>query len=767
MATLHTLDRFVSLPQILPDVAKATQLRCSMQQEDPSDDDDDHIDFPGEFEELEIEWPSVCWEMAGVRAIGAAYLTPFRFILHAEQPPNVPLDIAVADVRSMHLEMSLGAVDVVELRARASRIRELRPCWEALPWETFHETSVDEVYLRCQDLRVVRLIGLQQSFSAGAPSLRYSAGATGQMHRALRDWAVLRMPRPGHNASTQASANDVISLARLLQNPHLARINPGEHFVKVAGKSTIGWEVGEDAREEFFDYQQTPEKDWRVTQANIKYQLCETYPSLLVVPREAPDELLRAAAAARAQSRLPVLTYFHHVSGSALLRCSQPQQARTTAQPCDQQYLEKCRQAVHQHAALVIYDCRSYAAANANRIRGGGQEDPRSYTMESFRDGDIGRATMTCLDLPNIHEMLASWEELRHLVDACDVPQDRWLQHLGDTRWLDHCRRITEAAVTVARALTQRGKQPPACVVVHCSDGWDRTTQVCALAQLLVEPRFRTRAGLAALVEKDWRRFGHRFADRSPAGSQSSPIFVQWLFCVAAVVEQFPRDFEYNSADLMLLADLRICGSMGTFLFNSEKEARVACAGQRQISVWALWLPTQHCVRRKSGSLARAGSSAGLGASPGGDHRVRFVKEGHLKNSVAAASVGSLLLPVTNLKRFILWEWALRFDEVGFSRQKVYSTSAGESNQQRVGRSLVWMLPDSSTAECTGCRCDFSFLRRRHHCRGCGLVFCHACVQWRAKLAPPRAGHDKAGAIHLECSGEKVCCRCFELLRQG
>ena len=29
-------------------------------------------------------------------------------------------------------------------------------------------------------------------------------------------------------------------------------------------------------------------------------------------------------------------------------------------------------------------------------------------------------------------------------------------------------------------------------VVVHCSDGWDRTTQIVALAELVLDPYYRT-----------------------------------------------------------------------------------------------------------------------------------------------------------------------------------------------------------------------------------------------------------------------------------
>lgn len=37
-------------------------------------------------------------------------------------------------------------------------------------------------------------------------------------------------------------------------------------------------------------------------------------------------------------------------------------------------------------------------------------------------------------------------------------------------------------------------------VLVHCSDGWDRTAQVCSVASVLLDPYYRTLKGLMVLT---------------------------------------------------------------------------------------------------------------------------------------------------------------------------------------------------------------------------------------------------------------------------
>jgi len=82
-------------------------------------------------------------------------------------------------------------------------------------------------------------------------------------------------------------------------------------------------------------------------------------------------------------------------------------------------------------------------------------------------------------------------------------------------------------------------------VLVHCSDGWDRTSQLSALAQLMLDPFYRTLEGFAILVEKDWCSFGHMFQKRCahPTSDDTSPIFQQFLDAVSNIKNDIIFDF--------------------------------------------------------------------------------------------------------------------------------------------------------------------------------------------------------------------------------
>jgi hypothetical protein len=61
---------------------------------------------------------------------------------------------------------------------------------------------------------------------------------------------------------------------------------------------------------------------------------------------------------------------------------------------------------------------------------------------------------------------------------------------------------------------------------------------------------------------------------------------------------------------------------------------------------------------------------------------------------------------------------------------------------------LNWK-PDSTSICCDSCDAPFSFLRRRHHCRNCGGVFCDDCSSSRIEL--PNRGIGKKVRVCFVC----------------
>lgn len=127
-------------------------------------------------------------------------------------------------------------------------------------------------------------------------------------------------------------------------------------------------------------------------------------------------------------------------------------------------------------------------------------------------------------------------------------------------------------------------------VLIHCSDGWDRTAQMISLSCLMLDPYYRTLNGFATLIEKDWLSFGHRFSLRHAYDGTSSgdraPIFHQFLETVWQFWRQKPMIFEFNETFLVTLLDEVYNAYYGTFIYDSQKERVDANLPTTTISVW-------------------------------------------------------------------------------------------------------------------------------------------------------------------------------------
>ena len=150
----------------------------------------------------------------------------------------------------------------------------------------------------------------------------------------------------------------------------------------------------------------------------------------------------------------------------------------------------------------LIVDARPTVNALAMQAVGLGSENMDHYRF----------ATKEYLGIDNIHVMRESLNKVIDTMKESDLtplPPNR--EALARTGWLKHIGGILDGAGLIARQVGLQHSH----VLIHCSDGWDRTSQLSALSQLCLDPYYRTLEGFIVLVEKDWLSFGHRFNHRA------------------------------------------------------------------------------------------------------------------------------------------------------------------------------------------------------------------------------------------------------------
>ena len=333
-----------------------------------------------------------------------------------------------------------------------------------------------------------------------------------------------------------------------------------------------------------------PNCPFRISNINKDFKNIPTYPEILIEPKNLSDEIILKASKHRTKGRVPTLSYYfdNKINGiesnkiSGIWRSSQFKAGILGSKSNEDIQLIKEIKSFGKN--LYIYDARPYINAASNKIIGGGFENVEQY-------GDD--AKLIFCNIENIHKAREAIEKTEELCTSEKVMTNKtfWSQFEA-TRWLDFIMITLKITNEIAKLVSEGNN-----VLIHCSDGWDRTPQLVTMSQILLDPYFRTFMGFAVLIEKDWLGFGHQFAKRSgmlekknEKESERSPIFLQFIDCVHQLMVQFPAEFEFNAEYLLYIAKNYNVNLFGTFMFNNEEERFKNKAKETTPSIWTYLL---------------------------------------------------------------------------------------------------------------------------------------------------------------------------------
>ncbi|KAG7196280.1 uncharacterized protein KQ657_000295 [Scheffersomyces spartinae] len=320
---------------------------------------------------------------------------------------------------------------------------------------------------------------------------------------------------------------------------------------------------------------------WRASSVNEDYKFCPSYPKVFIVPSSISDSVLKHAGKFRSKMRIPVIVYKHRLggkNGNVIARCAQPlvglnlqnrslQDERLILEIFKTQESERATVYYEQDLVVLnneqpqknlIVDLRPLTNAMAQHALGAGTENIDNYrggndhTTNNSTQPNASGATggskgsessqsrrnvdkIFC-NLDNIHVMRDSLNKLSAILNDIDkYPQQllttttdtddtsnglnppklaEFQQALTKTQWLNRLSLILQSVDRITKSVHLNNTN----VVIHCSDGWDRTSQVSALLQLCLDPYYRTIDGFITLIEKEWISFGFKFNTRSDHG---------------------------------------------------------------------------------------------------------------------------------------------------------------------------------------------------------------------------------------------------------
>lgn len=346
-----------------------------------------------------------------------------------------------------------------------------------------------------------------------------------------------------------------------------------------------------------------------ITSVNLNYSVTRSYPGLIVLPSGITDECIIRISRFYKSSRFPAVVWRHARTKALLLRSSG--------------FQGKGIFDMFKKTGQILYIMTDKALI-------------KSIKPEMHRSCEF-----IPLDLHEVRQVKNNFVKfLRVCIPSAPLPPTDSEASLAKTieslEWFDQLKSIMECANKIVEMIDSQGKS----ILLAIEDGWDLTPQITSIAQLCLDPYYRTFDGFRVLIEKEWLAFGHRFSHRSshtvatpPSGF--APMFLQFLDLVHQIHRQFPLSFEFNQYYLKFIAYHHVSCRFRTFLLDCEAE-RSECG----------WLNEEIISQNPNNYNSNYGSSSGVSSgSNNSSSNINLTAAGrHSRQSSEVSEIG--LTPV-------------------------------------------------------------------------------------------------------------------------
>eukprot|EP01133_Synstelium_polycarpum_P006574 gene6574-7630_t len=344
---------------------------------------------------------------------------------------------------------------------------------------------------------------------------------------------------------------------------------------------------------------------WRITQINAQHDICATYPTFFAVPMSIPDNFVKELAAFRINKRFPIVSWCS--ATVFLVIAHQPRldslvaataQAASSTEDMDSYdaiLMDELHNIANRATTGVNFSAAPVMPAQPPRKRGE-PKSPSRTPLTVFETGIAPKKITYETYYPQcrfVHLGLDTADLVRanyaRLVDLCtssaptDAGKQRWLSSLAATEWLGSVCSTLRASLRVAEMLMS-GRSS----IIQSGEGHESDELlVSSLAQLVLDPFYRTFRGLQVLVQKEWCAFGYAFGAQFKANSQGPVGFVLFCDAVIQLIHQYPTDFEFNEAAILFLCEQSFNGRYGTFLIQNHKDSESLNLHNTTKPVWS------------------------------------------------------------------------------------------------------------------------------------------------------------------------------------